>query len=242
MGDRLLALVAEARETGVDPEQALRDAVRRLLAAGEWSAARGCVPGGTCGSPRGDGPATVARWLGAAHDPFPRSSTRGIHRSRRRPRDPRLARQPHRRGRGAPRRRCRSPGRRCRAVRPPARSRRSSCATAATATSARACSKAVDARDPDASARPSRASTPTTSGSIDQTMLDARRHAQQGQARCQRDPRRLARGRPRGGRLGRPAALPLRRRPERPPAAGADDEHPQRRRRTPTPTSTSRSS
>jgi XTP/dITP diphosphohydrolase len=30
LGERLLALVAEARETGVDPEQALRDAVRRL--------------------------------------------------------------------------------------------------------------------------------------------------------------------------------------------------------------------
>lgn len=31
LGDRLLALVAEARESGTDPEQALRDAVRRLL-------------------------------------------------------------------------------------------------------------------------------------------------------------------------------------------------------------------
>ncbi|HEU5035356.1 MAG TPA: nucleoside triphosphate pyrophosphohydrolase, partial [Nocardioides sp.] len=31
LGDRLLALVAEARTEGVDPEQALRDAVRRLL-------------------------------------------------------------------------------------------------------------------------------------------------------------------------------------------------------------------
>jgi XTP/dITP diphosphohydrolase len=31
VGDRLLALVAESRERGVDPEQALRDAVRRLL-------------------------------------------------------------------------------------------------------------------------------------------------------------------------------------------------------------------
>ncbi|GAA4378109.1 MazG family protein [Nocardioides caricicola] len=31
LGDRLLALVAEARVSGVDPEQALRDAVRRLL-------------------------------------------------------------------------------------------------------------------------------------------------------------------------------------------------------------------
>ena len=35
MGERLLALVAEARETGTDPEQALRDAVRRRLAASE---------------------------------------------------------------------------------------------------------------------------------------------------------------------------------------------------------------
>ena len=31
LGDRLLTLVAEARATGTDPEQALRDAVRRLL-------------------------------------------------------------------------------------------------------------------------------------------------------------------------------------------------------------------
>ena len=31
VGDRLLALVTEARADGVDPEQALRDAVRRLL-------------------------------------------------------------------------------------------------------------------------------------------------------------------------------------------------------------------
>ena len=30
LGDRLLALVAEAVEDGIDPEQALRDAVRRL--------------------------------------------------------------------------------------------------------------------------------------------------------------------------------------------------------------------
>ncbi len=31
LGDRLLALVAEARQDGTDPEQALRDAVRRLV-------------------------------------------------------------------------------------------------------------------------------------------------------------------------------------------------------------------
>ncbi|MGC4110269.1 MAG: MazG family protein [Nocardioides sp.] len=33
LGDRLLALVAEAKESGVDPEQALRDAVRRTVPA-----------------------------------------------------------------------------------------------------------------------------------------------------------------------------------------------------------------
>jgi XTP/dITP diphosphohydrolase len=33
LGGRLLALVAEARESGVDPEQALRDAVRAMLGA-----------------------------------------------------------------------------------------------------------------------------------------------------------------------------------------------------------------
>jgi len=35
VGDRLLALVAEAHESGIDPEQALRDAVRRVVAAAE---------------------------------------------------------------------------------------------------------------------------------------------------------------------------------------------------------------
>jgi XTP/dITP diphosphohydrolase len=34
LGDRLLALVAEARASGVDPEQSLRDAVRRLPGLG----------------------------------------------------------------------------------------------------------------------------------------------------------------------------------------------------------------
>ena len=33
LGDRLLALVAEAHESGIDPEHALRDAVRRVLPA-----------------------------------------------------------------------------------------------------------------------------------------------------------------------------------------------------------------
>jgi XTP/dITP diphosphohydrolase len=43
VGDRLLALVAEARLTGVDPEQALRDAVRRVAVAG--AAGIGSPPG-----------------------------------------------------------------------------------------------------------------------------------------------------------------------------------------------------
>ena len=58
----------------------------------------------------------------------------------------------------------------------------------------------------------------------------ARRHAEQGPARRQRDPRRVAGGRE--GRRGgaRPAALSLRRRHLGAAAAGADDEHHQWRR------------
>ena len=58
----------------------------------------------------------------------------------------------------------------------------------------------------------------------------ARRHAQQVAARRQRDPRRLARGRPRAGGRGGPAAVALPRRGVRARAAGADDERAQRRR------------
>jgi XTP/dITP diphosphohydrolase len=43
LGDRLLALVAESRLTGVDPEQALRDAVRRAVAGAAGAA--GIEPG-----------------------------------------------------------------------------------------------------------------------------------------------------------------------------------------------------
>jgi XTP/dITP diphosphohydrolase len=39
LGDRLLALVGEAHADGVDPEQSLRDAVRRLVARAEPAAA-----------------------------------------------------------------------------------------------------------------------------------------------------------------------------------------------------------
>ena len=43
VGDRLLGVVAEAHATGVDPEQALREAVRRLVE--DSSAARGVEAG-----------------------------------------------------------------------------------------------------------------------------------------------------------------------------------------------------
>ena len=54
---------------------------------------------------------------------------------------------------------------------------------------------------------------------IDAEMIGARRHAQQGEARRQRDPRRLARRRPGRRRVGRSAAVPLPRRPQRARAA-----------------------
>ena len=68
---------------------------------------------------------------------------------------------------------------------------------------------------------------------IDDILIAARRHAQQGRARRQRDPRRLARLRARGGRLARGAALPLARRRRRPDAPGPDVQHPQRRQARP---------
>ena len=58
----------------------------------------------------------------------------------------------------------------------------------------------------------------------------ARRHREQGAARRQRHPRGQPRGRQGGGGRARAAALPLCRRGRRQSAAGADDEHPQRRR------------
>ena len=65
---------------------------------------------------------------------------------------------------------------------------------------------------------------------IDQRCSDLDGTANKSKTRRQRDPRRLPRRGPGRRRLGRAAAVPLRRRPERARAAGADDEHPQRRR------------
>ena len=68
---------------------------------------------------------------------------------------------------------------------------------------------------------------------IDAAAHRARRDDQQGGARGQRDPRRVARLRPRRGRVVRPAAVPIPRRGRRPDAARADVQHPQRRQARP---------
>ena len=65
---------------------------------------------------------------------------------------------------------------------------------------------------------------------LDDELCRARRHRQQGPARRQRDPRRVARGGEGRGRRVRPVAVPLRRRHERARAAGAADERAERRR------------
>ena len=57
----------------------------------------------------------------------------------------------------------------------------------------------------------------------------SRRHAGQVPVRGQRRARRLPGRRTRGGGVGRPASVPIRRWPDRASAAGADDEHSQRR-------------
>ena len=146
-----------------------------------------------------------------------------------RARDPRLPRQPHGRGRGRPRLRRARVGPPCRRAPRPASSRRSSCATAATATAARACAtrsatsngEIADALD-GFDALDQRAHRPA--------LHRPRRHRQQGPARRQRHPRRVAGGGQGRGRRARAAAVPLRRRRQRPRAAGADDERAQRRR------------
>jgi hypothetical protein len=113
-------------------------------------------------------------------------------------------------------------------VPPPAPSRRSSVATATrSATSARVSSRPWTPSSM-SSAPSSWASRPATSASST-ARCSPRRQRQQGQARRQRHPRCLARRGPcRRRQSAGPAAVPLRRRPERPRPARADDEHPQR--------------
>ena len=121
-----------------------------------------------------------------------------------RPPDPRLAGQPHGRGRGGARlRRAGAP--RCRPAPRPASSRPPSCATAARPGAARASRRAVVQRQRGHRRRAGR--RPRHRAGRDRPHPDRpRRDAQQVAARRQRDPRRLARRRPR--RRGRGAASP----------------------------------
>ncbi len=119
----------------------------------------------------------------------------------------------------------------CRPAPPPARTRRSSCATA---TRSAIGGKGVL----QGGRRGEWRDLQTRLGGLDAADQvahrpdhdRARRHAEQGAARRQRDPRRQpGRGQGRGGGRG-PAALPLCRRRAGAHPAGADDEHHQRRR------------
>jgi enolase len=145
-----------------------------------------------------------------------------------RPRDPRLARQPHRRGRG-------------RSSTTDAQGRAAVPSGASTGAF-----EAVELRDGDKGRYLGKGVLKAVENVIEASAEEiigfdatdqrrdrrrharARRHRQQGQARRQRHPRRLARRRARRRRVGRPAAVPLRRRPERARPARPDDEHPQR--------------
>ena len=77
------------------------------------------------------------------------------------------------------------------------------------------------------------ASTPPTRPASTTTLIDLDGTPEQGRARRERDPRRVARVRPRGRGLARPAALPLPRRCRRADPAGPDVQHPQRRQARP---------
>ena len=137
---------------------------------------------------------------------------------------------PDRRSRRDTRERRRRAARLCRAARPPASTKRVSCATA---TPERYVGKGVQK----AVQNIEETIAPALDG-IDRDRPDgdrphddrARRHAEQGEARRERDSRRVDGDRPRGRRRDRSAAVPLPRRPAVADAAGADDEHPQRRR------------
>ena len=153
----------------------------------------------------------------------------GKYRCRDRARDPGFARQSDRRGRGRPRGRHRPAAPPCRPARPPAPSRPTSCATATrAATWARACSKAV-ANVEDEIAPAILGFDAAEQRLIDQTMIDL-----DGTPNKERLGANailgVSHGSGQGRRgVGRPAAVPLRRRAERLPAARADDEHHQRR-------------
>ena len=105
----------------------------------------------------------------------------------------------------------------------------SSCATAARDYGGKAVTKAVANVDGELADGGARARRRRPGGARPRDDR-ARRDAEQGTARRERDPRRLARGREGGGRRRGRAALSLARRRRGADAAGADDERDQRRR------------
>ena len=130
-----------------------------------------------------------------------------------RPRDPRQPRQSHRRSRRLLSTTASWAARPCRAARAPASTRPSSCATATpSATAARACCNAVQNVEETIAPALSglRRHRPARHRRRDDR---ARRHAEQVEPRRQRDSRRLAGRRARGGAVRRAAALSLPRRP-----------------------------
>ena len=164
------------------------------------------------------------------------------HRGGPRPPDPRLARQPDGRGR--------------RAARVAARVGRAAVPSGRVDRRARG-GRAARRRRARGAARASRSAVANVNGEIAEAVRGrdarrpggprrgadrARRHAEQGPARRERDPRRLARGGEGGRRGGRRLALPPPRRRRRARRSRADDERDQRRRARATTRSTCRSS
>ena len=123
------------------------------------------------------------------------------------PPDPRLARQSRPSRSTSARSRARTGAPRCRRAPRPASSRRSSCATAASAWGGKGVAKAVANVNGEIAERGDRARRRSTRARSTDAADRSRRHAEQGAARRQRHPRRLAGGRARRRRP-RPA-MPL---------------------------------
>ncbi len=154
------------------------------------------------------------------------------HRAGQRPADPRLAGLSHRRGRSRPGERRPGPGRRPLRARAPAPTRPSSDATAGSEWGGKGVTGPVEAVNGEIADVLTGWEALDQRG-VDAQLIDPRRHRQQGPPGRQRRPRRLPRRRPGRGRRARPAPLPPRRRHQRPRAAHAHAQRPQRRRPRP---------
>ena len=205
VGDLLFAAVNVARRLGADPELELRRASQRFRRAGRGR--------GAARRSRRRRRSPSSSWTSRTGTSISQRSSNERCRISRRPRppDPRLAREPDGGSRCHASRPARSGGRRSPRAHPPANTRRSSCATAATPWLGKGVSEAVG------NVRRELAERPRGMDADDQRGLDARadrarRHAEQVPARRERDPRRLARRRAGGRGRRRRAALPLARR------------------------------